>query len=160
MTTENRKENHEIRVRPIENGTVIDHITAGQALNVLKIIGKPGTSEGIMSVLVNAPSSHGKKDVIKIEGREINAQEFDKIALIAPNATINIIRNFKVASKKQVQIPEHIEGIVRCVNPNCITNSNEPIKSKFTVNTDNKDIFLRCDYCERIISENIADNLL
>ncbi|WP_292484589.1 aspartate carbamoyltransferase regulatory subunit [Methanohalobium sp.] len=160
MTIENSNEKHEIRVQPIENGTVIDHITAGQALNVLKIIGKPGTSEGIMSVLINAPSSHGKKDVIKIEGREINAQEFDKIALIAPNATINIIRNFKVASKKQVQIPEHIEGVVKCVNPNCITNSNEPIKSNFTVNNENRYVFLRCDYCERIISENIADNLL
>ncbi|MCD4801079.1 MAG: aspartate carbamoyltransferase regulatory subunit, partial [Methanococcoides sp.] len=94
----------EIRVHPIENGTVIDHINAGQALNVLKILNIPTSSSRVVSVLINAPSIHGRKDVVKIEGRELNVEEVDKIALIAPNATINIIRNFEVSEKDIVHI--------------------------------------------------------
>lgn len=150
----------EIRVQPIENGTVIDHITAGQALNVLKILGIPDTSSGIVSILINAPSEMGIKDVVKIEGRELKSDEADRISLIAPNATINIIRDFEVLGKKQVDIPDHVEGVVRCINPNCISNSREPITSKFEVTNTDSGIELRCGYCERVISENIAAHLL
>jgi len=157
---ENAAGEHELRVRPIENGTVIDHITAGQALNVLKILGIPASCEGVVSVVMNASGTHGKKDVVKIEGREIMVREVDKISLIAPNATINIIRNYEVLQKKQVHIPEYIEGVVRCINPNCISNSSEPVTSKFTVSAEDGRILLRCKYCERVISENIAEHLL
>ncbi|MDK2892158.1 aspartate carbamoyltransferase regulatory subunit [Methanohalophilus sp.] len=150
----------EIRVQPIENGTVIDHITAGQALNVLKILGISGVSSGVVSVLINAPGEAGNKDVVKIEGRELEADEADRISLIAPNATINIIRDFEVQEKKNVEIPRHVEGIVKCINSNCISNSNEPVASKFEVRNLKSGIELRCDYCERVISENIAEHLL
>lgn len=160
MRSENNENKPVIRVQPIENGTVIDHITAGQAQNVLRILGLPGSLEGVVSVLMNAPSEHGKKDVVKIEGREINVHELDKISLIAPNATINIIRNYEVSQKKKVHTPKYIEGVVKCINPNCISNSSEPVTSKFTVREEQGRIFLRCDYCERVISENIAEHLL
>jgi aspartate carbamoyltransferase regulatory subunit len=150
----------EIRVQPIENGTVIDHIAAGQALNVLKILGLPDTSTGIVSVLINAPSKLGIKDVVKIEGRELKNDEADRISLIAPHATINIIRNFGVLGKNQVDIPPHVEGVVRCINPNCISNSREPVTSKFEVRNNDSGIELRCEYCERVIAENIAEHLL
>ncbi|ATU07951.1 MULTISPECIES: aspartate carbamoyltransferase regulatory subunit [Methanohalophilus] len=150
----------EIRVQPICSGTVIDHITAGQALNVLKILGITGTSWGIVSILINAPSSYGKKDVVKIEGRELVSSEVDKISLISPGATINIIRDYDVQEKNQVGIPSHVEGVVKCINPNCISNSNEPIESKFDVDAGEGKIELRCGYCERVICENIADHLL
>jgi aspartate carbamoyltransferase regulatory subunit len=158
--TENTATKHELRVRPIEYGTVIDHISAGQALNVLKILEIPGSSEGVVSVVMNAAGAHGKKDVVKIEGRELNVREVDRISLIAPNASINIIRDFKVLQKKKVHIPEYIEGIVRCMNPNCISNTVEPVKSKFDVTAEKDGILLRCKYCERVISENIAEHLL
>lgn len=150
----------EIRVHPIRNGTVIDHITAGQALNVLNILNIPNPSSGVVSILINAPSIHGIKDVVKIEGRELNVEEVDRISLIAPQATINIIRDFKVSEKAHVNIPEKVEGVVRCINPNCISNSNEPITSKFIVMPNERKINLRCLYCERTISENIGDHLL
>ena len=153
-------EEKELRVRRIENGTVIDHITAGHALIVLRILGIPDSSEGVVSVLLNSPGEHGKKDVVKIEKRELKVAEVDRIALISPNATINIIRNFNVSQKKRVHIPEFIEGVVKCINPNCISNSNEPITSKFNVTVDDDNIKLRCIYCGRIISENIARHLL
>lgn len=149
-----------LRVRPIENGTVIDHIKAGQALNVLHILKLPGQFESVVSIIINSPSKYGKKDVVKIENRELKVKELDKISLIAPNATINIIRGFKVLKKNVVKIPEYVEGMVECINPNCISNSSEPITSKFRVYEENDTINLRCVYCERIISENIADHLL
>nr|WP_321497266.1 aspartate carbamoyltransferase regulatory subunit [uncultured Methanolobus sp.] len=150
----------ELRVRRIENGTVIDHITAGKVLSVLKILGLPDSSQGVVSVLINSNGKYGKKDVVKIENRELNVEEVDRIALIAPNATINIIRDFNVESKKKVHIPSFVEGVVGCINPNCISNSNEPITSKFTVDTENIVLKLRCYYCGRVISENIAEHLL
>ena len=150
----------ELRVRRIENGTVIDHITAGKALGVLKILGLPDSSQSVVSVLINSQGKYGKKDVVKVENRELKEEEVHRIALIAPNATINIIRDFNVASKMKVHIPSFVEGVVKCINPNCISNSNEPITSKFTVDTENIFLKLRCYYCGRVISENIAEHLL
>lgn len=150
----------ELRVRRIENGTVIDHITAGKALNVLKILGLPDSSHGVVSVLINSYGKYGKKDVVKVENHELKVEEVDRIALIAPNATINIIRNFNVIQKNKVHIPSFVEGVVACVNPNCISNSNEPVTSKFKVSTEEADLKLRCSYCGRIIVEKIAEQLL
>ena len=150
----------ELRVRRIENGTVIDHIASGQALNVLKILGIPDSSQNVVSILLNSQGKYGNKDVVKIESRELKTMEVDRIALIAPNATINIIRNYDVSQKNKVHIPEFVEGIVKCINPNCISNSNEPITSKFNVAGNNEKLELRCTYCGRIISENIGKHLL
>src|SRR3989337_4262552 len=87
----------EMRVRRIKHGTVIDHITAGQALNVLRILGVSGTTKAVVSVAMNVPSGAiGSKDIVKVENRELEEEEVDRISLIAPNATINIIRDFEV----------------------------------------------------------------
>ncbi len=153
-------ESREIRVQPIENGTVIDHIAAGEALHVLNILGIDGSSRGIVSVLINAPGAQGLKDVVKIEGRELNVEEVNKISMISPGATINIIRDFEVSRKEKVHIPDYVEGVVRCGNPSCISNTNEPVTSKFIVIRDPDGIKLRCIYCERIIIEDIAGHLL
>ncbi len=158
--TPNTTPKRELRVRPIKNGTVIDHITAGQSLNVLRILGIPDSSDDVVSVIMNALGEHGKKDVVKIENRELNVHEVDKISLIAPNAVINIIRNFDVFEKKHVVIPKNAEGVVRCINPNCISNSSEPVTSKFDITSVGGKILLRCKYCERVITENIAERLL
>jgi len=149
----------EMRVRPIRRGTVIDHITAGQALNVLKILGIYGTTTAVVSVAMNVPSGVlGFKDIVKVEDRELEEEEVDRISLIAPNATINIIREFEVKEKHRVALPEHLDGVVKCDNPNCISNTSEPVISKFTVNK--KPVELRCIYCDHVISEGIADHLI
>ncbi|UZE91907.1 MAG: aspartate carbamoyltransferase regulatory subunit [Methanosarcinales archaeon] len=151
----------ELRVRPIKNGTVIDHIAAGQALNVLKILGIIGQTDAVISAVTNVPSqAMGTKDIVKVEGRELAPHEVDKIALIAPSATINIVREYKVKEKHKVALPSVIEGLVRCANPNCISNTNEPVASRFIISKHGKSVCLRCVYCERIISENIAEHLL
>ena len=151
--------NKEMRVRPIKHGTVIDHITSGQALNVLKILGISGTTTAVVSVAMNVPSKvMGSKDIVKIEDRELEEEEVDRVSLIAPNATINIIRDFEVIEKYRVDLPDRLEGMMKCDNPNCISNTSEPVISKFTVNK--KPVELRCIYCDHVISQGITEHLI
>jgi aspartate carbamoyltransferase regulatory subunit len=150
----------ELKVRPIKNGTVIDHIAAGQALNVLKILEITGTSDAAVSVVMNVGSGKlEKKDIVKVENRELREEEVNRIALIAPAATINIIRNYKVMEKRKVDLPNEIIGVVRCQNPSCISNTSEPIKSRLVVTAKNP-VLLRCIYCEQPLTERIVDYLI
>lgn len=144
----------ELKVVPIKNGTVIDHITAGQALNVLKILEINARTDVVVSVVMNVRSKKmGRKDIVKVEDRELKPEEVDKIALIAPNATINIIRDSEVVEKHKVYLPVSIEGIIQCANPNCISNAErEPVISKFITVSENPPLF-RCFYCERMIED-------
>jgi len=141
----------ELYVRKIKDGTVIDHITPGFALDVLKILGINGKDGEVVSVALNVESKllH-HKDIVKIQNRELKPSEVDKIALIAPNATINIIRNYDVASKKVVELPPSIRGIIKCDNPSCISNSREPVEPRFGV--DRKEpIRVRCYFCGHVM---------
>ncbi|MBX7075721.1 MAG: aspartate carbamoyltransferase regulatory subunit [Methanobacteriaceae archaeon] len=143
----------ELKVKPIKDGTVIDHITANKSLYVLRILGLPD-GESSVSLAINVSSSNGeKKDIVKIENRELDNNELDQVALISPKATINIIRNYEIASKAQVTLQEELDSIIKCINPKCISNTAEPIKSKFYV-LKRDPITLRCHYCERLISED------
>ncbi|RLF43402.1 MAG: aspartate carbamoyltransferase regulatory subunit [Thermoplasmata archaeon] len=149
----------ELKIPLIKDGTVIDHITAGQAVKVLHILGIPEkTLNSIVSVVMNVRSKIGKKDIVKVENRELKPEEVNKIALIAPKATINIIRDYEVVKKYKVDLPEEIVGIVRCPNPNCISNTREPIESRFRVISKDP-IRIKCCYCERE-PDNIADNII
>jgi len=144
-------------ISPIRDGTVIDHINGGEALNVLKIIGITGATTESISVATNVKSSKmGRKDIVKIENRELRKEEVDRIALIAPHATISIIRNFDVYEKKGVDIPALLIGVVRCPNPGCISNTNEPVPSKFEVMQKG----LHCLYCEWMITKDITNHIL
>ncbi len=146
----------ELRVSKIENGTVIDHIPGGQALNVLTILEIDGTSGEEVSIGMNVPSDKlGEKDIVKIEGRELNQTEVDVLSLIAPAATINIIRAFEVAEKHHVTRPETVRGVLSCPNTNCITTANEPVESRFDVLEDG----VRCAYCGTIVRESIPSHI-
>ena len=142
-----------LRVSKIKDGTVIDHITAGHALDVLKILRITDQVNGVVTVGMNVPSKTlGLKDMVKIEGRELKSEEVDKIALLAPHASINIIRNYKVVDKQLVRLPNIIREAVKCANPACISNSKEPVKSTFYV--DKKEpLRLRCHYCGYIMEK-------
>ena len=146
----------ELRVAKIRNGTVIDHVTGGQALNVLSILGIDG-SEGLgVSVGMNVPSDRlGRKDVVKVEDRELSQSEVDVISLIAPEATINIIRDYEVVEKNRVDRPKSVIGLLSCPNRNCITNANEPVETRFDV----VDEGVRCTYCGTIIREALATHI-
>ena len=136
-----------VRVSKIKDGTVIDHISGGYALEVAKILGITGHENQVMTIAINVPSKRMPvKDIVKIEGRALNSREVNRIALVAPRATINIIRDYSVVEKLEVKLPKIIEDIVKCVNPACISNSNEPIKAKFYVE-DQDPLILTCHYC-------------
>ena len=148
----------ELKIQPIENGTVIDHITAGNAIKVLRILGIPEGHLSTISVAINVKSHLGKKDIVKIENRELDPKEVNKIALISPKATINIIRDFEVAEKLKVKLPKEIVGIVCCSNPTCISNANEPVKSRFKVISQDP-AKIKCYYCERE-PDDIAERII
>lgn len=150
----------ELKVQPIRNGTVIDHIEAGMAFKVLRILGLPrsGTTSTLMAAM-NVPSKElGRKDIVKIEDRELVESELNKIALVAPRATINIIRQYEVAKKQTVSLPKEVTGLVQCSNPNCITNQNEPVAPSFLVES-REPPRLRCKYCDRDLVE-IGEHIL
>ncbi|MBW3583021.1 MAG: aspartate carbamoyltransferase regulatory subunit [Euryarchaeota archaeon] len=144
----------EFIVPPIRNGTVIDHIPPGKSVRVLEVLGipRPG-STSIVSLAMNVETGRGagRKDIVKIEDRELEREELDRIALIAPGATINIIRNYDVARKHTVDLPDTIEGVVQCQNPDCVTLS-EPVASRFQV-TSRDPLVIRCDYCRHVLSQ-------
>ncbi|MCL1978701.1 MAG: aspartate carbamoyltransferase regulatory subunit [Methanomassiliicoccaceae archaeon] len=151
----------ETKIPPIRNGTVIDHVANGQSLNVLKILGvNENNIDSVISIGMHVPSSktNGWKDVIKVEDRELDHATVGKIALIAPDATISIIRDYYIAEKFKVRLDDHIMGLARCSNPNCITNRGEPVVPEFMVE-DRNPPKLRCVYCDRMLT-NISENLL
>lgn len=137
-----------MKVKSIRNGTVIDHIKQNRAANILSMLNLPDDQTPVM-VAINVESPNmGKKDIIKIEGRELSEEEVDKLVLLAPEASINIIREYEIINKFNVQLTDEIVDVVKCSNPNCITNSNEPIQNKFYVQSK-EPVILRCHYCER-----------
>lgn len=146
----------EMKVEAIKNGTVIDHITANKSLHLLKILGLPSGDTNV-TIAMNVSSKAGmKKDIVKIEDRELDSGELDQISLIAPNATINIIREYNVVAKEKVHFMNELHSIIKCTNPKCITNTDEPIESKFYL-IKTSPILLRCHYCERLIDAKDID---
>ena len=141
------------KVDPIKNGTVIDRIPGGRGQRVLGIL-KPMSNDVVMMGMNFSSRAMGQKDIIKIEGRELTQIEVNSIALIAPDAKVSIIRDFKVTQKSKVQIPELIEGLVACGNVKCITNG-EPMQTKFKLFDAGKQEYA-CQYCERVFN---ADEL-
>ena len=142
----------ELKIKAIENGTVIDHITANGSLHILKILNLPNSETQNVTIAMNVFSKEiGRKDILKIENRELDNEEINQIALIAPKSTINIIRDFKPVKKAKVILPNEIYDLIKCTNSKCITNNaNEPIKPKFTVVQKYPPI-VRCHYCEKLI---------
>jgi aspartate carbamoyltransferase regulatory subunit len=149
-------EDRQLRVSKIREGTVIDHVRAGQALNVLGVLGIDGSGGDTVSVGMNVPSERlGTKDVVKVEDRALSQEELDVISLIAPEATINVVDEYDVIEKRRVERPDRVVGVLECPNPRCITTAGEPVDSEFAVLDDG----VRCEYCETILREAIADHL-
>lgn len=148
----------ELKITPIKDGTVIDHITPGHAVKVLRILKIPESTSSVVSVAMNVSGKMGKKDIVKVENRELDPKELDKIALIAPKATINIIRDYEVAKKHKVELPDEIFGIAKCSNPTCISNAREPVESRFHVISKDPPR-IKCYYCERE-PEDITEGII
>lgn len=142
----------ELKVSAIENGTVIDHIPASAVFQVIRIL-KLDKFDNMVLFGTNLESKkYGTKGIIKVSNKFFAPEDLNKISLAAPNASIIEIHNYEVTSKKVVDTPDVIKGIVKCFNPNCVTN-NEQISARFDV-LDKEDIRLKCHYCEKITVKN------
>ena len=142
----------QLLVRRIKDGTVIDHIDTGMALIVLKALNITGKEGSVITVAMNVPSSKlERKDIIKVENKFLESNETNKLALLAPKATVNIIRDYKVVEKRKVELPDTFVGIFKCSNPKCVTNSKEEIVPIIDVIDKSKQT-LKCRYCSRILN--------
>jgi len=144
------KELRPYKVYAIEEGTVIDHTPPRKAILVVDILGVEDSKDSIITIGMNFTSQDvSKKDIVKIEKKQLTKKEIDRISLIAPNATINTIKDFKVAQKRKVEVPKEFSEIVKCLNPGCVTN-NEPVITRFK--TLSKDpITIKCHHCETLM---------
>lgn len=145
---QDNKPRKELVVSAIENGTVIDHIPTQSVFQVIHILNLDEFENQILFGTNLESSKYGKKGIIKVSNKYFEPFEINKIALVAPTATLIIIKDFHVIEKKKVEIPDTIQKFVKCVNPNCITN-NENVPSKFKV-IDKGESKLKCHYCEKI----------
>ncbi|MEE9585211.1 MAG: aspartate carbamoyltransferase regulatory subunit [Candidatus Brocadiales bacterium] len=137
----------QLQVSAIKNGTVIDHIESKNTFKVANILNIENEDQVVLVGMNLTSGALAKKGIIKIEGKNLTQEEANKIALIAPDASLNIIKNYEVVEKRKVSLQEKLIGIVSCFNPNCVSN-HEKVQTHFRV--ERKDPpRLRCHYCER-----------
>jgi aspartate carbamoyltransferase regulatory subunit len=142
----------ERKIPAIKDGTVIDHIPSRQTFRIMRLL-DPQEFEHPISVTLNLDSKKmGKKGVIKIEDRFLTKKEVNKIALLAPNATVSIIKDYGIKEKIEVKIPRELEGIINCSNPMCVTNR-EDVVTKFKVIREDP-LEAKCQYCERVYGKD------
>ena len=133
----------------MENGTVLDHIPAENVYKAIDLLNLRGVESQITIGINLASKLYGRKGIIKIADKFFEDEDLNKLALIAPKATVNIIRDFKVVEKKKITMPKEITGIARCMNPKCVTN-HQPIKTRFTTIAKGDEISLLCHFCEKV----------
>ena len=149
----------ELKVTAIRNGTVIDHIPSDKSFQVMDMLNLSTYSNQIYFGTGLDSKKYGKKGIIKISGKYFEDEEINKIALVAPSATLIEITDYEVTKKEKVQLPDMVEKIVKCFNPKCVTNIQD-IETKFTVITDHKgEMKLACHYCEKTMTKENIDFL-
>jgi aspartate carbamoyltransferase regulatory subunit len=152
MATEMVKE---LVVSAIENGTVIDHIPSKNVFQVIKILNLENFDNQILFGTNLQSKKYGTKGIIKVRNKFFERDDINRIALVAPKASLIVIKDFKVVDKSTVEIPDNIDDIVKCINPNCVTNV-ENVGTKFTV-ISKEEVILQCHYCEKnTVKNNIA----
>ncbi|MBP7359845.1 aspartate carbamoyltransferase regulatory subunit [Xylanibacter oryzae] len=137
---------NEMLVAAIQNGTVIDHIPNEKTNQVAELLGLNSLDTPVTIGNNFRSKKLGKKGLIKVEDKFFSDEEISRLAVVAPNIVLNIIKDYEVVEKKTVTTPDEIRGIVKCNNPKCITN-NEPMSTLFNVVDKEKGI-LRCHYCD------------
>lgn len=144
--------NKELIVSALKNGTVIDHIPSDKLFKIVSLLQIENIAEQV-TIGNNLDSKKlGKKGIIKISDTFFEKEELGKIALLAPSAKINIIRDYEVVEKFQLALPSEITGILRCSNPMCITNNERDITTRFKV-LDRNNLVVRCHYCEKVMNQ-------
>ncbi len=142
--------NTELIVRALENGTVIDHIPSNRLFKVVSLLHLDETTDQITIGNNLRSEKLGTKGVLKIADRYLQPEELNKLAILAPNAHINIIKDFQVVEKVRLSMPDDIVDVLQCVNPMCVTNK-EHVTTRFHLIDAEKGL-VKCHYCERVIN--------
>ena len=134
-----------MQVDQIEMGTVIDHIKAGNAARVMRLLGIGEDYPHRVAIVLHVPSKKMKtKDILKIEGKTVSEETANLIALVSPGASINIVKKGKIEKKFTVALPKEVAGLAKCPNPNCISTD---AKTRFSREDGGR---FRCHFCERL----------
>lgn len=133
----------QLMVAALENGSVIDHIPTDKLFTIVKILGLDKTNEEVVIANNLESKMMGRKGLIKIAEKFFTEDEISKLAVVCENIRITVIRNYEVAEKREIKLPENLVNIVKCANPVCITN-NEPMKTRFRVINP---LTVKCHYC-------------
>ena len=134
-----------MNIDSIQNGVVIDHITAGNGMRLYSLLGLDSLDVSVAIIKNVVSRKMGKKDIIKIDA-DIPV-DFQVIGYVDPGATLNIIRDGQLVSNQAVEMPDRLVGVIRCYNPRCITSTEQELKQIFKL-TDRKKRVYRCIYCE------------
>lgn len=143
-------------VEAIANGTVIDHIAPGQAINIIRMFKFLGKNNQLTVGFNLRSGDLGKKDIIKISDVEFSPAQTEQIAVLAPNATINHIKDFKVVDKYKLRLPHESVGVFKCPNSNCITNDERDANARFKITTVDGKVYMKCCYCERVFDREVV----
>ncbi|WP_294563469.1 aspartate carbamoyltransferase regulatory subunit [Succinatimonas hippei] len=144
-----------LMVEAIANGTVIDHIAPGQAMNILRLFNFLGKHNHI-TVGFNLRSGElGSKDIIKIADVTFSPSETEQLAILAPNATINNIKDYKVIDKYNLRLPLESVGAFSCPNSNCVTHMEKAATPRFKIFKQGDQVMMRCHYCERVFTREV-----
>ncbi len=148
------REKKTMLVQKISDGTVIDHITAGKALSVLRLLGNPQNRGVTVALVANVGSSKmGKKDILKVGDIELTDEQVQKLALIAPLASVNIIRSYRVLKKKNAVPPKTVLGVLGCTGATCVSvREKDSVSSVFSL-VSSSPLVYRCKYCGRDLTE-------
>ena len=134
-----------MNIDSIQDGIVIDHITAGQGMKLYRLLGLDELDVSIALIKNVVSRKLGRKDIIKIDADiPVNV---DIIGFVDPGATVNFIRNGKLVEKRSIAMPETLTNVIRCKNPRCITSSEQELAQVFKL-TDPVNKVYRCAYCE------------
>lgn len=142
-----------LSVSAIKQGTVIDHIQAGKALSIVRLLNLAEGKQQVTLGMNLGSRSMGHKDIIKLESKELTEQEANQVAIFSPSATIHIIQDYVVVKRFQVALPDVMEKALLCPNTRCITNSEE-VLTRFQIVDLKKSIQLTCKYCEKSFTQN------
>lgn len=147
----------ELAVAALRNGTVIDHIPSDALFKAVRILGIEELDSAVTIGYNLLSGQLGHKGIIKVADVEFAQDVLDRIAIIAPTAVVNIIRDYSVVEKRPVTLPQTLVGIVRCSNPKCVTN-HEPMATRFDV-IDPHRVLIRCHYCNHTVAGESAEIL-
>ena len=137
----------EMFVRALKNGTVIDHIPSDKLFAVVSLLHLDKLKNRIIIGFNLNSEKIGKKSIIKVSDKYFSSEELNQLSVLAPNVTLNIIKEYEIIEKYKVEMPDELNGIIKCANPKCITN-NEPMTKRFKIIDKQKGI-IRCLYCEK-----------